>query len=78
MFGGGGQVQGASRAQSPQCYSGVCISLCGGEAVPSNGFCIVLRNIFTILENDAQVVLSDCMPLFRCKAVESHSLRIVL
>ncbi len=52
--------------------------LCGGEAVPSDGFCSVLPDTSAVLKHDAQVVLSDCMPLIRCKAVQSHSLGIVL
>ena len=58
---------GTSRAQFLQCCNGVCISLCGGEAVQSGGLCSVLRNAITILERDAQVVLSVCIPLCRSK-----------
>ncbi len=36
------------------------------------------RNTFTVGKHDAQVALSLCMPLCRCKVVESHSLRFVL
>ena len=50
----------------------------GGEAVPSDGLCSVLRNTITVLKHEAQVGLSVCIPLCRCKAVESHSLGIVL
>ncbi len=50
----------------------------GGEAVQSDGLCSVLRNTLTVLKHVAQADLSDCMPLLCCKAVESHSLGIVL
>ncbi len=50
----------------------------GGEAEPSDGLCSVLRNAFSVLKPEAQVELSGCMPLRRCKAVESHCLGIVL
>jgi hypothetical protein len=50
----------------------------GGEAVPSDGLCCVLRNTLALLKHVAQVELSACMPLCRCKAVESHSLGMVL
>ncbi len=50
----------------------------GGEAEPLDGLCIVLRNTLTIMKHEAQVVLSVCMPLCRCEAVQSQSLFIVL
>jgi hypothetical protein len=53
-----GGVRRASLAQSPQCCSGFCAPLCGGEAEPSDGFCSVLRNTSTVCESGAQVVLS--------------------
>ena len=34
----------SSSAQSPQCCGGACMPLRGGEAVPSDGLCSVLRN----------------------------------
>ena len=78
--GGGerGKEQSASRTQLSQCCSGGCISLCGGEAVQSDGLCSVLRNASAVVEHGAQVALSVCIPLCRCKAEESHSLCIVL
>ena len=63
-----GGIRSASRAKLPQCCSGVCISLCGGEAEQSDGLCSVLRNALTIIERDAQVALSSCKPLCSCKA----------
>jgi hypothetical protein len=68
----------SSSAQSPQCCGGICILLRGGEAVPSDGLCSVLRNTFTILKHGAQVELSVYISLIRGKAVQSHSLGIVL
>jgi hypothetical protein len=68
----------ASNAQLLQGGGGVCMPLRGGEAVQSDGLCSVLRNTLALLKHDAQVVLSDCIPLCRCKAVESHSLGMVL
>ncbi len=61
----------------------LCNPLCGGEAVPSDGLpsdglCSVLRNTSAVMKHAAQLVLSACMPLCRCKAVESRSLGIVL
>jgi hypothetical protein len=50
----------------------------GGEAVPSDGLCPVLRNTLAVIKHAAQVDLSGFVPLCRCKAVESHSLGIVL
>ena len=50
----------------------------GGEAVPSDGLCSVLRNTLAVLKHEAQAILSACMPICRCKAVESHSLGMVL
>jgi hypothetical protein len=49
----------------------LCNPLCGGEAVPSDGdgLCSVLRNTLALIKHDAQLVLSACMPLCRCKAV---------
>ena len=49
------------------------MSLGSGEAIPSDGHSSVLRNTSTVLKHDAQVALSLCMPLCRCKAVESRS-----
>ena len=63
---GRGQVQSASHAPLPQRCSGVCISLCGSEAVPTDGFCSVLRNASTALEHEAHVELRSCMPLCGC------------
>ncbi len=54
------------------------MSLCGGEAVQSDGLCSVMYNALTELEYDAQVELRYCMPLGRCKAEQSHSLCMVL
>jgi hypothetical protein len=68
----------ASRAQSPQCCGGQCLPLCGGEAVPSDGLCSILRNTSAVFKHDAQIVLRGSIPLRRCKTVESHSLGIVL
>jgi hypothetical protein len=39
---------------------------------------MVLRNTFTVVILDAQVVQSCCMPLSRCKTVESRCFHIVL
>jgi hypothetical protein len=39
---------------------------------------VVLHNTSAVIKHDAQAVLSDCMPLRRCKAVESHRLGMVL
>ena len=50
----------------------------GGEAVTSDGHCLVLRNTLAALKHEAQVELSVCKPLCRGKAVESHSLGKVL
>ena len=50
----------------------------GGEAVPSDGLCSVLRNTFSALKHVAQVELSSSIPLCRCKAEESRCLGIVL
>ena len=50
----------------------------GGEAVPSDGLTSVLRNALAELEHAAQVELSGCKPLCRCKAEESQSRCIVL
>jgi hypothetical protein len=50
----------------------------GGEAEQSDGLCSVLRNTMAVVKHPAQAVLSDFMPLCRCKAVESHSFGIVL
>jgi hypothetical protein len=66
------------RAQSHQTGLSGCIPLRGGEAVPSDGLCSVLRNTFTVLKHEAQVDLSHCMPLIRGKAEESRSLGFVL
>ena len=52
--------------------------LCGCEAVPSDGVFCVLRNTFSVLKHDAQVVLSFCIPLLCCKAVPSDGLCSVL
>jgi hypothetical protein len=46
----------------------------GGEAETSDGLCSVLRNTFVVLKHEAQAGLSGCIPLRRCKAVESRSL----
>ncbi len=48
------------------------------EAVPSDGLCCVLRNTFAVLNHEAQLDLSACMPLLFCKSEESHSLGIIL
>ncbi len=50
----------------------------GGEAVPSDGLCSVLRNTLATLKHAAQKILPGCRPLLCRKAVESHSLGIVL
>ena len=50
----------------------------GGEAVPSDGLCSVLRNTLAVLKHAAQDELSVCMPLIRGKAEQSRSLGIVL
>ena len=55
----------ASHAQSLQGCGGVCIPLRGGEAVPSDGLCSVLRNTSTCLKHAAQVDLTKCIPLRR-------------
>ena len=68
----------ASNTQSLQGCGGVRLPLRGGEAVQSDGLCSVLRNTLAKLKHAAQVELSAYMPLCRCKAVESHSLGIVL
>jgi hypothetical protein len=39
---------------------------------------MVLHNTKSLLKLDAQVMLSSCMPLFRCKAVQSRSLCMLL
>jgi hypothetical protein len=49
----------------------------GGEAVPSDGLCSVLRNTSAAFKQVAQVDLSVCVSLISCKAVQSHSLGIV-
>ena len=71
-----------SSAQSPQSCEGIGVPLRGGEAVQSDGLCPVLGNtftvFFTVFQHVAQVVLSVCKPLRCCKAVESHSLGIIL
>ena len=67
-----------SSAQSPQCCGGIGVPLRGGEAVQTDGFCSVLGNTLTVLKHVGQVALSGCKPLRCCKAVESHSLGIVL
>ena len=54
------------------------MALGGGRAVQSDGLCCVCSNASTCLIHVAQVVLSVCIPLCRCKAVQSHSLGIVL
>ena len=55
----GGQVQSASSAQSPQCCSGVCISLCGGEAVLRIILCVDLR-VDDVTETDEPRCASEC------------------
>jgi hypothetical protein len=45
---------------------------------PSSCLGIILSNTSTILKPVAQVVLSACIPLCRCKSPPSHSLGIVL
>ena len=77
-FASGSGVSRPSRAHSLQGCGGISIPLRGGEAVPSDGLCSVLRNTLAVLKYEAQVELSVYKPLCRCKAVESHSLGIVL
>jgi hypothetical protein len=43
----------ASNTQSLQGCGGVCIPLRGGEAVPSDGLCSVMRNTSAVLKHDA-------------------------
>ena len=38
---------------------------------------MVLRNTLAVVKDEAQVDLSGCMPLIRCKAVQSQGLSIV-
>ena len=56
--GGEGGARCTSRAPSLQCRSGSFMSLCGRQAVQSDGICSVLRNASTLLEHEAQVELS--------------------
>jgi hypothetical protein len=65
-------AQGALTARIAQNFA-----LCRCKVQP-HSLAIVLRNTLTVLEHEAQVVLSDCMPLCRCKAPQSSSLCIVL
>jgi hypothetical protein len=51
--------------------------LCGSEAVPSNGLCIVLRYTFIVLKHAAQAELSFNIPLRGGKAVPSDGLCFV-
>jgi hypothetical protein len=55
----------ASRAQSLQVGFSLCNPLRGGEAVPSDGLCSVLRNTSTCLKHAAQVDLTKCKSLRR-------------
>jgi hypothetical protein len=66
------------RAQLRQAGLSVCMTLRGGEAVPSDGFCSVLRNTFSEIKHVAHITLSACKPLIRCNAEESHSLGNIL
>ena len=55
----------ASNTQSLQGCGGGCMPLRGGEAVPSDGLCSVLRNTLAVLKHVAQVGMSGSMPLRR-------------